>query len=95
MAAQICGTSSRRPKNTIPDKKVAESRSRSDAIKFQEAIGNRLAKFSLQIEPSKTRLVEFGRLHQSMQRKRARKWRQSISLALRTFAREKKRQFYE
>lgn len=34
---------------------------REDAIKFQEALAKRLAKFALQIEPNKTRLVEFGR----------------------------------
>ena len=34
---------------------------RADAIKFQEVLEKRLAKFSLQLEPNKTRLVEFGR----------------------------------
>jgi len=33
----------------------------SDAIKFQRVLGQRLDKFSLQLEPSKTRLVRFGR----------------------------------
>jgi hypothetical protein len=37
---------------------------RSDALRFQEVLAKRLAKFSLTIEPSKTRLVEFGRFAQ-------------------------------
>ena len=34
---------------------------RSDAIRFQDALVKRLGKFSLELEPKKTRLVEFGR----------------------------------
>ena len=34
---------------------------RSDAIRFQDALVERLGKFSLELEPKKTRLVEFGR----------------------------------
>jgi group II intron reverse transcriptase/maturase len=34
---------------------------RSDAIQFQDALVKRLEKFSLELEPKKTRLVEFGR----------------------------------
>jgi len=34
----------------------------TDAIRFQKALSQRLNKFSLTLEPSKTRLVEFGRL---------------------------------
>lgn len=34
---------------------------RSDALRFQEALQNRLYKFKLELEPSKTRLIEFGR----------------------------------
>ena len=34
---------------------------RSDAIRFQEVLSKRLVKFSLALEPSKTKLVEFGR----------------------------------
>ena len=34
---------------------------KEDAIKFQEVLVKRLAKFTLELEPSKTRLVEFGR----------------------------------
>jgi group II intron reverse transcriptase/maturase len=34
---------------------------RSDAVRFQEVLAKRLGKFSLALEPSKTKLVEFGR----------------------------------
>ena len=34
---------------------------RADALKFQNALRKRLEKFSLELEPTKTRLVEFGR----------------------------------
>ena len=34
---------------------------RSDAIKFQSVLRKRLKKFSLQLEPNKTQLLEFGR----------------------------------
>jgi len=34
---------------------------RSDAVRFHEVLEKRLKKFALQLEPSKTRLVEFGR----------------------------------
>ena len=34
---------------------------RSDAIQFQDALVKRLEKFALELEPKKTRLVEFGR----------------------------------
>lgn len=37
---------------------------RSDAMRFQEVLIKRLAKFSLVLEPSKTKLVEFGRFSQ-------------------------------
>jgi RNA-directed DNA polymerase len=37
---------------------------RSDAMRFQEVLVKRLAKFSLVLEPSKTKLVEFGRFSQ-------------------------------
>ena len=33
----------------------------SDALRFKEALPNRLSKFSLALEPDKTRLVKFGR----------------------------------
>jgi group II intron reverse transcriptase/maturase len=34
---------------------------KEDAIRFQEVLVKRLAKFTLELEPNKTRLVEFGR----------------------------------
>jgi len=34
---------------------------KEDAIRFREILEKRLAKFTLELEPSKTRLVEFGR----------------------------------
>ena len=34
---------------------------RADAIRFHEVLKERLKKFSLTLEPNKTRLVEFGR----------------------------------
>lgn len=46
---------------------------RADAIKFQEVLENRLAKFTLQLEPSKTRLVEFGRFASIHAKERSRK----------------------
>lgn len=46
---------------------------RSDAIRFQEALVKRLGRFTLTIEPNKTRLVEFGRFAQRDAKKRKRK----------------------
>jgi group II intron reverse transcriptase/maturase len=46
---------------------------RSDAIKFQEVLTKRLKKFCLSLEPSKTKLVEFGRFSQKHSKERARK----------------------
>ena len=37
---------------------------RADALRFQEVLPKRLAKFCLTLEPSKTKLVEFGRFSQ-------------------------------
>ena len=37
---------------------------RDDALRFQNTLKKRLAKFSLALEPNKTRLVEFGRFAQ-------------------------------
>jgi retron-type reverse transcriptase len=34
---------------------------RSDAERFRKELGNRLAKFKLELHPEKTRLIEFGR----------------------------------
>lgn len=45
----------------------------SDAIRFQDALSKRLAKFSLSLEPNKTKLVEFGRFSQRHSKERARK----------------------
>jgi group II intron reverse transcriptase/maturase len=50
---------------------------RSDAVRFQKALEGRLSKFSLEIEPSKTRLIEFGRF--------AEKWRKSKGKRVETF----------
>ena len=44
---------------------------RSDAIRFQEVLVKRLAKFTLTLEPNKTRLVEFGRFAQRHAKKRS------------------------
>jgi RNA-directed DNA polymerase len=45
----------------------------ADAVKFQEALIKRLAKFSLTLEPNKTRLIEFGRFAQKHATKRSKK----------------------
>src|ERR1700693_1385248 len=45
---------------------------RSDAIRVQEALRLRLGKFSLTLEPTKTKLVEFGRFAQRHAGKRGR-----------------------
>ncbi|MER8930544.1 reverse transcriptase domain-containing protein [Mesorhizobium sp. M0859] len=37
---------------------------RSDALRLQEALRHRLGKFGLTLEPTKTKLVEFGRFAQ-------------------------------
>ena len=37
---------------------------RDDALRFQNALGKRLGKFGLTLEPTKTKLVEFGRFAQ-------------------------------
>lgn len=46
---------------------------RDDALRVQEALRGRLAKFGLTLEPSKTKLVEFGRFAQ----RHAEKWGRS------------------
>ncbi len=46
---------------------------RADALRFQEVISKRLAKFFLALEPSKTKLVEFGRFSQKHAKERGRK----------------------
>jgi RNA-directed DNA polymerase len=46
---------------------------RADAIRFQDVLRKRLAKFSLALEPKKTRLTEFGRFAQRHAKERNRK----------------------
>ena len=46
---------------------------RSDAIRFQEVLVKRLGRFSLELEPEKTRLVEFGRFALRMAKERGRR----------------------
>src|SRR5688572_13529637 len=43
---------------------------RDDAEQFQEALGQRFAKFGLELHPEKTRLIEFGRFAKERRRKR-------------------------
>ena len=45
---------------------------RSDAIRVQDALRLRLGKFGLTLEPTKTKLVEFGRFAQKHAGKRGR-----------------------
>ena len=45
---------------------------REDALRMQNALRNRLAKFGLALEPTKTKLVEFGRFAQRHASKRGR-----------------------
>jgi group II intron reverse transcriptase/maturase len=51
---------------------------RSDAFRAQEALAKRLRKFSLTLEPMKTKLVEFGRFAHRHASKRGRKRPQTI-----------------
>jgi RNA-directed DNA polymerase len=46
---------------------------REDALRVQDALCKRLGKFGLTLEPSKTKLVEFGRFAQRRAAKRGRK----------------------
>jgi group II intron reverse transcriptase/maturase len=46
---------------------------RSDAVRFREVLKKRLNKFSLELEPDKTRLVEFGRFATRHAKERGRK----------------------
>lgn len=46
---------------------------RSDAIRFHEVLKKRLGKFSLELEPNKTRLVEFGRFALKHAKRRGKK----------------------
>jgi hypothetical protein len=51
---------------------------RSDALRVQDALAKRLGKFGLTLEPSKTKLVEFGRFAQRDADKRGRKRPETI-----------------
>jgi len=51
---------------------------RADALRVQEALCKRLGKFGLTLEPSKTKLVEFGRYAQQYANKRGRKRPETI-----------------
>lgn len=51
---------------------------REDAIRFQNVLRRRLEKFSLVLEPTKTKLVEFGRFAARHARKRGRKRPETI-----------------
>ena len=51
---------------------------REDVLRVQEALRKRLAKFSLALEPSKTKLVEFGRYAHKYSEKRGRKRPETI-----------------
>ena len=51
---------------------------RSDALRAQEALVKRLSKFSLNLEPKKTKLVEFGRYAHRHASKRGRKRPETI-----------------
>ena len=51
---------------------------RDDAIRFQKALGQRLGKFALSLEPSKTKLVEFGRYAEKWSAKRGRRRPETI-----------------
>ena len=52
--------------------------SRADALRVQDALRKRLGKFGLTLEPTKTKLVEFGRFAQRHASKRGRKRPQTI-----------------
>jgi group II intron reverse transcriptase/maturase len=49
---------------------VAGFQYRDDAVKFQDALKQRLAKFDLEIHPDKTRLIEFGRFAEENRKRR-------------------------
>jgi hypothetical protein len=51
---------------------------RSDVIRAHEALAKRLSKFSLTLEPKKTKLVEFGRFAHQHASKRGRKRPETI-----------------
>ena len=51
---------------------------RSDALRFQNALHKRLDKFGLELQPTKTKLVEFGRFAQRHASKRGRRRPETI-----------------
>ena len=51
---------------------------RADALRVQEVLRKRLGKFGLMLEPSKTKLVEFGRFAQRHAGKRGRRRPETI-----------------
>ena len=51
---------------------------RADALRMQNALRKRLGKFGLELEPTKTKLVEFGRFAQRHASKRGRKRPETI-----------------
>jgi len=51
---------------------------REDALRVQEALRKRLGKFGLTLEPTKTKLVEFGRFAQRYANKRGRRRPETI-----------------
>jgi RNA-directed DNA polymerase len=51
---------------------------RADALRMQEALGKRLGRFGLAVEPAKTKLVEFGRFAQEHASKRGRRRPETI-----------------
>ena len=51
---------------------------RADALRAQEALAKRLRRFSLTLEPTKTKLVEFGRYAHRHASKRGRKRPETI-----------------
>jgi group II intron reverse transcriptase/maturase len=64
---------------------------RKDALTFQRVLVKRLAKFSLQIQPSKTKLVEFGRFAQRDAKKYKRKLQTVYFLGFTHFCKRNKR----
>ena len=64
---------------------------RSDALKFQKVLEKRLAKFSLEIQPSKTKLVEFGRFAEREAKKYKRKMQTTYFLGFTHFCKRNRR----
>jgi retron-type reverse transcriptase len=52
---------------------VAGFQYKDEAVKFLESLKERLAKFSLELHPAKTRLIEFGRFAAENRRQRGEK----------------------